>query len=589
MNPPRRTLMLVLLLVLPALSPALEPPSAAQRERYRLDGSLSRRAAAARRIGNHRFSPALLQQALPRLHAAGLVPPATGPAEPSAPPSAWSFRALPSRGTVNVLALLISFADAAPLGSAASIDQKLFGDGEGRFPLESLRNYYRRASYGQLEIRGQTLGWYAAPYPRASVPETDSGREALIAEALAHYDAAGHDFSRYDNDGDGYIDYLIVVWTGPHQEWADFWWGYQTSFGDDGVVLDGKRLYTYSWQWESYLPETPVPFQPQTVIHETGHALGLPDFYDYDDDVGPDGGVGGLDMMDATRGDHNAFSKFMLDWLPPAFLTDGHQEMRLRPSSVNPDAAVLMPGVTPGSAYGEYFLVQNRDRAGNDQYLPGSGLLIWHVDARLQGFWWGGRYWEDFVCDNSYTDHKLLRLMEADGLEEIETGDGRGDAEDFYTAGAAFDALSTPSSDAYGDGGAAAASPTPEAIGGITADGADFVFQANAQARLSVTLEQASRGVEHSWLSSRGYVTLGLHLEPLAGREPPATVTAVLFRRDAAGEPFHEVSRLPATGASPATLTFTDRLLIPGILYDYQVLIIDSAGHTIGVSARRTL
>ena len=31
----------------------------------------------------------------------------------------------------------------------------------------------------------------------------------------------------------------------------------------------------------------------------------------------------------------------------------------------------------PGS---EYFLVENRQRTGFDQYLPGDGLLIWHID-----------------------------------------------------------------------------------------------------------------------------------------------------------------------------------------------------------------
>jgi len=56
------------------------------------------------------------------------------------------------------------------------------------------------------------------------------------------------------------------------------------------------------------------------VIHETGHALGLPDYYDYDDKVGPRGGVGGLDMMDNNWGDHNPFSKWLLGWLELTFV-----------------------------------------------------------------------------------------------------------------------------------------------------------------------------------------------------------------------------------------------------------------------------
>ena len=87
-----------------------------------------------------------------------------------------------------------------------------------------------------------------------------------------------------------------MIWTGPDNGWANFWWGYQTHFTDFSYIVDGVRLSKYSWQWESNPPEG--SFSPRTAIHETGHALGLPDYYDYDDTVGPDGGVGGLDMME---------------------------------------------------------------------------------------------------------------------------------------------------------------------------------------------------------------------------------------------------------------------------------------------------
>lgn len=48
-------------------------------------------------------------------------------------------------------------------------------------------------------------------------------------------------------------------------------------------------------------------------------------------------------------------------------------------------------------------------------------------------------------------EHKLIRLMEADGLEEIETGDGEADAEDFYLpfADQEFSPYSVPNSTSY--------------------------------------------------------------------------------------------------------------------------------------------
>ena len=48
-------------------------------------------------------------------------------------------------------------------------------------------------------------------------------------------------------------------------------------------------------------------------IHETGHLLGLDDYYDYNDDIGPRGGIGKTDMMENNIGDHSSLSKILLD------------------------------------------------------------------------------------------------------------------------------------------------------------------------------------------------------------------------------------------------------------------------------------
>ncbi len=147
-----------------------------------------------------------------------------------APPPAWE--GMPTTGTVKVLALLISFSDYPGVTTPEYFANRLFGDGVGSAPFDSLRDFYLRSSYNQLTITGNVLGWYQAPYARSTVAETDTGRANLIKEALNYYEAQGHDFSQYDNDGDGAIDYFCVFWTGPHGEWATFWWGYYTWFSD---------------------------------------------------------------------------------------------------------------------------------------------------------------------------------------------------------------------------------------------------------------------------------------------------------------------------------------------------------------------
>jgi M6 family metalloprotease-like protein len=435
---------------------ALEPPTREQIERYRRDGTLAARIAQARSYGNYKIAPRLVSRVSRKLRiAVKAVTPGKEMArqesvQVTAPPPAW--QGMPTTGTVKVLAVLIAFGDYPPTTPAATIASKLFGDGQGGYPFESLRNYYRRSSYDQLEIEGDVLGWYTTPYARSAVTETDAGRDAVIKEALNYYNQQGHDFTQYDNDGDGTIDYFCVFWTGPHGEWASFWWGYYTGFSDPVYTVDGKRLGNYSWQWELYGYPSGT-FNPTTIIHETGHALGVPDYYDYDDSIGPRGGLGSLDIMDGTAGDHNCFSKFMLGWINPTVVPTGPQTVTLRASGLFPDALLFMPGAVDGTIFDEYFMVQNRDRVGNDTglFTGSDGLLVWHVDARLDHWGW------NFLYDNSYTDHKLLRLMEADGLEEIEQYAVNADAGDYYKAGMSFGPTGVPNSARY-DG-------TPTAMG----------------------------------------------------------------------------------------------------------------------------
>ncbi|MEO0017907.1 MAG: hypothetical protein RLZZ522_1190, partial [Verrucomicrobiota bacterium] len=266
----------------------------------------------------------------------------------------------------------------------------------------------------------------------------------LIKEAINYYKAQGHDFSQYDNDGDGDIDVFHVIYAGPDTGWGSFWWGWQMSWQDywpfDYFEVDGKRLSKYTFQFQSQ--NSGGGFSPIVVIHESGHALGLPDFYDYDGTVGPDGGVGGLDMMDGTMGDHNCFSKWTLGWLTPTMVANyGSQTIQLRPSGTYEDCVMIFPGASAAGQYSEYFMVQNRTKAGNDNASnwPGSGMMIWHVDATAGN---------DYAYNNSYTAHKLLRLMEADGLEQIESNGGA-NANDFYRAGWAFTPGSVPNSRLY--------------------------------------------------------------------------------------------------------------------------------------------
>ncbi len=457
---------LVLLLLTGVPVGAMEKPTAADVARFQRNRTLAaQQIARARAFGNDRADPQLVQEFQRRLTRMRLRMLGKSEAEidtvlPVMPPG--TRPGLRSKGTNRIFALLIEFPDYPATVSVSTIDSKLFADGDGsNYPYESLRNYYRRSSYGMLEMQGATLGWYRTSYPRSSIAQTTSGRETVIKEALSYFDAQGHDFSQYDNNGDGVIDYFCVFWTGPDNGWANFWWGYYTSWGSS-FTLDGKQFSgaRYSWQWETRGTGT---FAATTVIHETGHSLGLPDLYDYDSAVGPRGGVGGLDMMDANFGDHNSFSKMLLDWLTPAIVTSGTTTFTLQPTAASPEALIVWPTYNAASPFSEFFMVQNRSRVQNDSRYPTDGVVIWHIDATLNTA--GGFYY-----NNSTSSHKLVRVMEADGAEHIERGTGSTHAADFYTTAKRFGPDTTPNSNAY------SGTPTTVVVDGIRVSGTTTTF-----------------------------------------------------------------------------------------------------------------
>jgi len=429
-----KSLFIVCILLSSTFASALQPPTKKQLERYKTQGTLQQKLDDAKKLTNYKIAPNLAH------HTKKYIDEKLG--INSVVQSIPGHRGLPSTGNVKTFTLLLDFADAlAPEHQTVEvINNHIYGEGlPERYPVESLTSFYKRSSYDQLTIGGNVIGWYTTPYPRTDI--TDA--QAVIKEALTYYESQGHDFSQYDNDGDGYIDYFSVVWTGEVGEWASLWWGWQSSFSDPQYTLSGKELAAFSWQWLSWNNDTD-DFDPLTLIHETGHGLGLPDFYDYDGDIGPVGGVGGLDMMDATWGDHGAFSKFALGWIEPKIVSSGTQKITLEPSSSTKDALIIMPDLTLDKKYSEYFVVQNRDQLQNDAKLPNKGVLIWHINAQTNQ--------NGFIYNNSYSENKLIRLMEADGLEQIEQGFGA-DGDDYYQNGQNFDTTTSPDSQSYLLGG----------------------------------------------------------------------------------------------------------------------------------------
>ena len=115
------------------------------------------------------------------------------------------------------------------------------------------------------------------------------------------------------------------------------------------------------------------------------------------------------------------------------------------------DVYKLLSG-SPSS--GEYFLVENRQKTGFDAGLPGSGLLIWHIDGNTIASKSLTNEVNDSECYpplSCSTDHYGVALVQADGQWSLEQNINMGDAGDPYSGSnnASFSDNSYPNSKLY--------------------------------------------------------------------------------------------------------------------------------------------
>lgn len=470
LSSPRLALPLLLSLSTPLI--ALQPPEEGEWEQLLDSGHFERRLDSAYKFGNHQPGPALARRAGRLRQEAMAARAGWSLMEPSnsLPDEWWG---VPSSGEVQVLVFLIDFADQRadekfPGLTPERIDSNLFGPGtaeaQAYAPRESMRNFYERASNGKLLVNGETHGWYHFEGTQFSYKPLDADDDIemnwqIAREVLEAYDA-DIDYSRFDNDGDGYVDALNIIWSGEKGEWSSFWWGYRWSFWNDAAqsfTLDGVRFRDFSWQWVETREEDPTDYEPRVIIHEFGHLLGFPDLYDYEPEIGPEGGVGGADVMDSSRsGNFNAYFRWLLGWIEPAVHVVGDDALiRLTPAaapgSPNPAAVVYFETPQGGTSaadapFSEMLVLENRQPVGNDggiAEMPTGGLAIWHVHGALN------EQRSGFLHDNSRTEHKLMRLVQRDGNEDIEQLLADAEAGDLFLPGDALSPWTRPAPSTY--------------------------------------------------------------------------------------------------------------------------------------------
>ena len=351
---------------------------------------------------------------------------------------------------MNVLILLVDFSDNVSQTPAVYFDSLGFAS-----DTFSLANYYGEVSYGQIDIVTvdwpSTTGWQRAPhtyeyyvggnYGWGSYPTNSQGMVADLCELVDPI----VDFSVYDNDSDGYVDGVNVMFAGQFDGTPNTIWPHAWSLPGYGALHDGVYVSTFSVQNE--YDNTPGDKSAAVFCHEFGHVMGLPDLYDYGYDSW---GIGNWGVM--AYGLYNggswspahlcARSRIGLGIVSPFnVITPGFYEVPAVESS-----GMIYRLWTDGTAGSQYFLVENRRPIGYDAALPAWGTLIWHIDDNA--------YSNDNQWYPGYTDygHYRVALEQADGLWELEQYTSSGDAGDPFpgsTGNEYFNYLTVPDSRNY--------------------------------------------------------------------------------------------------------------------------------------------
>ena len=265
------------------------------------------------------------------------------------------------------------------------------------------------AYHPQFDVFGPVTLSHEVAYYGTDLEGEEEGSDTLATDAVVEACILANqqfniDFTQYDSDNDGYVDFVYVIYAGKGQ--ADggssetIWphnWEIESAmyFGNCTYTaaqckIDGKKLNNYAMSSElsgSSLGGI------GTLCHEFGHVMGLPDLYDieygsiYNKSTTPND----WNIMDG--GSYNAnghcppnydpWQKDFFGWLTPINLGNTGQNVTLYANGTSnyQSYQINASGTYVGpTTSGERFYIENRQAQGWDAPLTGHGMLLWRVN-----------------------------------------------------------------------------------------------------------------------------------------------------------------------------------------------------------------
>ena len=326
-----------------------------------------------------------------------------------------SYNPKVTQGDVRGIVILVQFQDVRFKSADPKSQFTDYMNKEGYseyYNLGSIRDYFVKNSMGLFRPTFDVYGPVTISRNRNDYGTTSSGsdgrnyegaRSALMEALDSLIKKESIDYSKYDNDGDGEIDFTYMFYAGVGANnsgvvgaiWPHAWY-----IGNSVNKRSGKNMgndiyanrYACSNEIDGYAYKkdnsTDILGGIGTFAHEFSHVLGLPDMYDLKGN-NPRKTPKKWDVMD--NGNYNcpynsygtqncappfysAFERMSLGWMNP---TELYAVGQVKLDKIDGNNAY---SVTNPNNPDEMFLLEYRTQKAWDVGQPNSGMLIWHID-----------------------------------------------------------------------------------------------------------------------------------------------------------------------------------------------------------------
>lgn len=322
--------------------------------------------------------------------------------------------ALPSVGESSLLVIPVQFKGSSEWTTTKLdiLNKGFFGEPSDT-AWQSVSSFYKASSYGKLSIVGEVSKVLSVNKTASEAAKHMSGDEhapdEIAVEAFRNISSSDPNYSyfnslrkKYDKNEDGYVDSIVFVYSDHVDHENGFWaWVYWDSTEVKNLVR--PAVNSYLWMSFDFFVDSSYAgygseIDAHTAIHETGHLLGLDDYYNYDKDSKFDPS-GALEMQSFNIGDQNIYSKFALGWVNPYYVkTNSSVSLKLRSSARYGDAIIINDDWNRNSM-DEYLILEYYTPEGMNEhdsiftYKPNGskankmyrekGFRIYHIDSRI--------------------------------------------------------------------------------------------------------------------------------------------------------------------------------------------------------------